>query len=102
MIKIGLLIFYIAFMLGLTFSNFATGNIGLSTVFAMIFFIGVPSVLSYLIGLDHRITLERKTVVSTENDKDDLDVCPNCGGPADNGHDRCVPPTPYLCKKCSP
>ena len=32
MIKIGLLIFYIAFMLGLTFSNFATGNIGLSTV----------------------------------------------------------------------
>ena len=29
-----------------------------------------------------------------------LDTCPNCGGPADNGHDRCVPPTAYLCSAC--
>ena len=29
-----------------------------------------------------------------------LDKCPVCGGPADNGHDRCVPPTPYYCTKC--
>ena len=32
----------------------------------------------------------------------DLDVCPDCGGPADNGHDRCVPPSPYLCARCAP
>ena len=30
----------------------------------------------------------------------DLTKCPRCGGPADNGHDRCVPPSPYLCTKC--
>ena len=30
----------------------------------------------------------------------DLDICPNCEGPADNGHDRCVPPSPYYCSKC--
>ena len=32
---------------------------------------------------------------------DDLTRCPNCGGPADNGHDREVPPNPYWCSKCS-
>lgn len=37
-----------------------------------------------------------------ENVKEpDLDHCPNCGGPADNGHDRSVPPSPYFCTKCS-
>lgn len=30
----------------------------------------------------------------------DLSKCPECGGPADNGHDRCVPPNPYVCAKC--
>lgn len=29
-----------------------------------------------------------------------LSICPGCGGPADNGHDRCIPPSPYLCTKC--
>jgi hypothetical protein len=29
-----------------------------------------------------------------------LGRCPQCGGPADNGHDRSVPPTPYLCTRC--
>lgn len=24
-----------------------------------------------------------------------LDKCPKCGGVADNGHDRCMPPSPY-------
>ncbi|MCK5020123.1 MAG: hypothetical protein KAS32_23920 [Candidatus Peribacteraceae bacterium] len=28
-----------------------------------------------------------------------LDRCPECGGIADNGHDREFPPNPYLCKK---
>ena len=31
----------------------------------------------------------------------DLTRCPNCGGPADNGHDREVPPNPYWCSKCT-
>ena len=30
----------------------------------------------------------------------DLSVCPGCGGEADNGHDRCLPPSPYYCTKC--
>ncbi len=30
-----------------------------------------------------------------------LDRCPECGGPADNGNDRCDPPSAYLCKVCS-
>lgn len=31
----------------------------------------------------------------------DLTKCPRCGGPADNGNDRCVPPNPYYCTKCT-
>ena len=31
----------------------------------------------------------------------DLSKCPNCGGPADNGNDRCVPPNAYNCTKCT-
>lgn len=30
-----------------------------------------------------------------------LNHCPKCDGPADNGHDRCFPPNPYYCTKCS-
>lgn len=30
----------------------------------------------------------------------DLFRCPKCGGPADNCHDREVPPNPYWCSKC--
>ena len=30
----------------------------------------------------------------------DLTKCPSCGGPADNGHDRCDPPNVYECKEC--
>jgi hypothetical protein len=30
----------------------------------------------------------------------DLSKCPQCGGVADNGHDRCYPPNPYYCTKC--
>jgi len=32
----------------------------------------------------------------------DLSKCPTCGGPADNGHDRCDPPNPYECSRCDP
>ncbi len=31
---------------------------------------------------------------------DSLNHCPKCGGPADNGHDRCLPPNPYWCVQC--
>jgi len=27
--------------------------------------------------------------------------CPEYGGNADNGFDRCIPPSPYYCTKCS-
>lgn len=30
----------------------------------------------------------------------DLTKCPGCGGEADNGHDRCMPPNVYYCTKC--
>ena len=36
----------------------------------------------------------------TEQPDQDLNECPKCGGPADNGHDRCLPPSPYYCTKC--
>lgn len=29
------------------------------------------------------------------------DICPTCGGPADNGHDREYPPNTYCCTKCA-
>ena len=32
----------------------------------------------------------------------DLDKCPGCGGPADNGHSRDLPPVPYYCTRCDP
>lgn len=31
----------------------------------------------------------------------DLTKCPRCGGPADNGHDRELPPNVYACSKCT-
>jgi len=37
----------------------------------------------------------------SQEDEPNLDVCPGCGGPADNGHDRCVPPSPYFCQRCN-
>lgn len=40
----------------------------------------------------------RERLAETAND---LTRCPNCGGPADNGHDREVPPNPYWCSKCT-
>ena len=33
-------------------------------------------------------------------DDDSLTTCPRCGGVADNGYDRSLPPNPYLCTKC--
>lgn len=30
----------------------------------------------------------------------DINKCPKCGGYADNGFDRSLPPEPYYCSKC--
>ncbi len=32
--------------------------------------------------------------------RNEWEKCPTCGGPADNGNDRCVPPNAYECSKC--
>lgn len=33
-------------------------------------------------------------------ESDTLSKCPNCGGVADNGWDRSIPPNPYFCSRC--
>ena len=43
--------------------------------------------------------MQRLTDVHQEIEAD-LSHCPKCGGPADNGHDRSIPPSPYFCTKC--
>lgn len=35
-----------------------------------------------------------------KSDQYDLNKCPGCGGSADNGIDRSLPPTPCYCTKC--
>lgn len=31
----------------------------------------------------------------------DILICKNCRGTGHDGHDRCYPPNPYICEKCS-
>lgn len=38
---------------------------------------------------------------AAEQQGPDCSKCPNCGGPADNGHSRDVPPKPYYCTNCA-
>lgn len=46
-------------------------------------------------------------VAKAQAEEPDLDTCPTCGGESDNdndngnGNDRCVPPNPYECTKCT-
>lgn len=40
-------------------------------------------------------------MILKNNLQNSLDKCPNCGGYADNGHDRECPPNPYYCSKCT-
>ena len=42
------------------------------------------------------------TAITTRKERDYLSTCPGCGGEADNGFDRCLPPGPYYCTKCDP
>ena len=44
--------------------------------------------------------IEAEDALAEPVQEPDLSRCPKCGGPADNGHDRCVPPNPYHCTKC--
>jgi len=39
-------------------------------------------------------------MVELEAIEQDITKCHNCGGLADNGHDRCYPFNPYYCTKC--
>jgi hypothetical protein len=48
-------------------------------------------------GID---ALERRIAGAQERAEPDLSRCPQCNGPADNGHDRSIPPNPYLCTRC--
>ena len=47
-------------------------------------------------GID---ALERR-LAKAQQAEQDLSRCPQCNGPADNGFDRSIPPSPYLCTKC--
>jgi len=38
--------------------------------------------------------------ISGEPEHNDLSKCPECGGVADNGFSRTIPPEPYYCTKC--
>ncbi len=44
--------------------------------------------------------LQKVAANNKDWEKPNLSTCPGCGGDADNGHDRCVPPSPYYCTKC--
>ena len=41
-----------------------------------------------------------RTNPPADDHEPDLSKCPCCGGDADNGHDRALPPSPYYCRKC--
>lgn len=41
-----------------------------------------------------------RAALAQEQAGPDLSRCPQCNGPADNGHDRSIPPSPYLCTQC--
>jgi len=43
----------------------------------------------------------RASLPSAQPQEPDINKCPSCGGEADNGHDRCYPPNPYYCTKCT-
>lgn len=41
-----------------------------------------------------------RAALAQEQVEPDLSRCPQCNGPADNGFDRSIPPSPYLCTQC--
>ena len=63
---------------------------------------GVLAELESALGLDAPVSTEQKRSQDGNKVTQDLSVCPGCGGPADNGFSRSVPPDPYYCTKCDP
>ena len=61
--------------------------------------IGVVILLSKQLS-EANATLESQAAQDEQEKPIDLSTCPKCGGDADNGHDRCYPPSPYNCTKC--
>ena len=56
-------------------------------------------------GLSEPIEIPKEVyhaTFSSQPSKPDINTCPECGGVADNGFDRCDPPSPYVCTKCQP
>jgi len=49
---------------------------------------------------DEKAIKDLRTALAEPVQEPDLFHCPKCGGPADNGHDRSFPPSPYFCTKC--
>ena len=47
-----------------------------------------------------RVSTEQTRTQNGNKDTQGPHVCPGCGGPADNGHDRSIPPNPYYCVAC--
>jgi len=60
--------------------------------------IGLAMFMKWADALGYELKLVKK---SSEARTPDLNICPGCGGPADNGHDRGDPPTTYYCSKCN-
>lgn len=60
----------------------------------------IPSLISYT---DPKGTKYNRyeDYIDEELLESDISKCPTCKGPADNGFDRCYPPSPYNCTKCS-
>ena len=50
--------------------------------------------------IDEKTLRNLKAALAEPVQEPDLSRCPKCNGPADNGHDREVPPNPYYCTKC--
>ena len=56
--------------------------------------------LGYDVGYSTAVQELKNNTESKDRTIDYLSMCPMCGGPADNGHDRGYPPNPYVCTKC--
>jgi hypothetical protein len=70
----------------------------------------LPDLKKAVTALSERLTYTHEAIsayeshllgkYAEEEPSERLFECPGCGGPADNGHDRCIPPNPYFCTKC--
>lgn len=61
---------------------------------------GAESVMALGWGLTGRQAEQIAKALASKLRERGISKCPQCGGEADNGHDRCLPPNPYVCTKC--